>query len=196
MSPFPRFGAPGGPPFGGLGSLRDSALNAGAPPPNPLSYPPRGGSHPLVSSASPSDLFGLPRPGFPSLFSSPPTSLGATTWAGKTEPKTSLHPIPGSPLAPPSSIPKAKQQAPPLESPGRNGSAGVTNGGHHGSSHRPRDHSRSPMRPPSSASSSLGSPSLISHHLNTSNPSLDLSVKKDDTEITVVGEKVVNNHRP
>merc|ERR1719412_2648957 len=57
------------------------------------------------------------------------------------------------------------------------------------------------MRPPSSASSSVGSPiigSSISHHVN--NPSLDLSlpghVKNEDknAEIAVVGEKVVNNH--
>ena len=208
------------------------------PPPNPLSYPPTGS---LVSSASPSDLFGLPRPGFPSLFSSPttPASLGAAAaaWgAGSKDKKPPLpHLPPGGhgPLAPPSSIPKVKQQAhPPLESPGRNGSSvGVfkTNGtggdsshqGHPHSSHRlARDsHSRSPsMRPPSSASSSIGSPIIgsssgSSHHNTVNNPSLDLSqhlssshVKNEaannaaadkisrDSEITVVGEKVVNNH--
>merc|ERR1719189_225449 len=53
----------------------------------------------------------------------------------------------------------------------------------------------------------MGSPLISSHH-NVSNPSLDLSLKKDqennrslqggsqsDHEIQVVGEKVVNNHQ-
>ena len=250
MSPFPRFGTAGGPPFGGLGSLRDQALMAGAhnpgvyPPTTMSVYPTAGG---LIVSSAPSDLYGLGRPGFPSLFSSPPTSLGTSTWAPRGQglpqglpdpnkkplgslpppgslppgslppgsmqpgsmPPGSLPPLPGGPLAPPSSIPKIKQQATtPLASPGRNGSVGGlrTNGTGDPHGHRPRDHSRSPMRPPSSASS-MGSPLISSHH-NVSNPSLDLSLKKDqdnnrslqggsqsDHEIQVVGEKVVNNHQ-
>ena len=148
MSPFPRFGS-ATTPFGGLGSLRDSALSAAAAgaaqgPPNPLSYPG------LVSSATPpglpgasSSLFGgLPRPpGFP--FTAPSSS-----WLGKdTKPK-----LPPPPTPPSASTPKLK---PALESP----KGAIKNGD---------------RRTPTSNS-----------------PFMDL--KKEDGEVTVVGEKV-NNH--
>ena len=166
MSPFgPRFGA-SNTPFGGLGSLRDSALAAAAsgavtpgpltpgphpPPPNPLSYPGLT-SLPSVSAAAAaavtSSLYGgLPRPpGFP--FAAPNSS----SWLGKTEkPKPPVHP-------PPPTTPKLK---PALESP-KNSS--TKNG--------------DPRRTPTSHS-----------------PFLDLK-KEDHSEVTVVGEKVNNHNVP
>ena len=158
MSPFPRFGT-SSTPFGGLGSLRDSALAAAAtgaatpaphpPPPNPLSYPGLT-SLPSVSAAAAaatSSLYGgLPRPpGFP--FTAPSSS----SWLNKAEkPKPSPH-HPASPAT----TPKLK---PALESPKNS----TTKNG-------------DPRRTPTSHS-----------------PYLDLK-KEDNSEVTVVGEKV-NNH--
>ncbi len=186
LSPFPRFGAAGaggppGAPFGGLGSLRDSALNI----PITSHYNPLGSVATTVS-----DFLGLHRPGYPpttSLFSSPTTSLGSS-WSSTNSLKDLKVPKVPAPnqqggVAPPLNS-KDKLHKSPLESPGRSGNNGVSklNGsldhgrGHHG------------MRP----SSSSGHSPLVN-----SSPSLDLSLKKEDhnAEITVVGEKIVPNGR-
>ena len=72
---FPRFGNTAT-PFGGLGSLREAA--------NPLNYPG------LVSSVA-GDPFGLSRPGFPPIFSSPSTSLASPGWPSHHRPNPTAN---------------------------------------------------------------------------------------------------------
>lgn len=165
---FPRFGGSAS-PFGGLGSLSDSS--------SPLSgYAGLASSLNAVSSSH--DPFGLARPGFPPLFSSPSSSLTSPGW-----PSPHQRPLETKPKLP---VPPSHHQLglntskdklrPPLESPSRNGgptNLTKTNGDSNSAT-------SSPLRPASTSSSPL-----VKNN----------DYKKDDSnEITVVGEKL--NHVP
>jgi hypothetical protein len=207
LSPFPRFGSPGV-PFGGLGSLRDSA--------NALGY---GGL--VMSSAG--EIFGLPRPGFPPLFTQAsmrsPSSLQGS-WPLKSEAAllskkekqrretdikyTPLPPPTGAALTPTGALPSLGQ-VPFLA---RNGSLTpkVNNG--NGDAARRMDASRSPLRSSLSSTSPCSQRTSVSPVVrgdlrmmpgaahftppSTSEPN-DLSLKKED-EVTVVSEKLNNVH--
>ena len=164
---FPRFGGSAS-PFGGLGSLRDSA--------NPLASPYAGLATSLggVSSADP---LGLARPGFPPLFPGVNSSLASPGWPSPQRPLDTKPKIPGLPPShhSSSSIPSKDKLRPSLESPNRNGPTNLTKTNGDAASA-----TSSPLRPASTSSSPL-----VKNN----------DYKKEDTnEITVVGEKL--NHVP
>ena len=181
---FPRFG--GGPaPFGGLGSLREAAAAAG----NPLNFPGLGGSA--------ADPFGLSRPGFPT----PSTSLASgwqsrlPTLDNKIEVKPKMASMPTATAAAAAHhssavIPRDhkdhKIRRPSIESPNRSTNGPSVGGGSSSNLIKTNGDSRaSPLRPASSSTTS--SSPLVKNNVIDHN-------KKEDHEITVVGEKL--NHVP